>query len=412
MYVATSNQMREIDKRAMNYYGIPSIVLMENAAHSVVNYIKRIDTRKILIICGTGNNGGDGFAVARILKINGYGVNVYCFGDINKLSYDAKINFDILNKIGIEVKKDINQFVYDIKESDVIVDAIFGTGFKGEIKEDYAKAVEIINKSGKYIISVDIPSGVESDTGKASDIHIKANTTITFGCLKYGHILGEGRDSTGNVLVENISIPYECIKDQGIKTTTNYGIYPKSLLKKRDTDTNKSDYGKVFIIGGSYNMSGAVALCAKASLKTGSGLVSCVIPKSIADRVGAIVPEATYIICDEKEGCINVSKETLDYIIDEADVIALGIGLKRAPHLFYMVEYIINNSIKPVIIDADGLNVLSENKDILKSSKGKIIITPHPGEMSRLTGYTTKYINENRVKSQRIFQKNITALPC
>ncbi|SKA87959.1 NAD(P)H-hydrate epimerase [Caloramator quimbayensis] len=398
MYVASSKQMKEIDKRAIEEYGIPSIVLMENAAASVLKYIKKYNASRIIVLCGTGNNGGDGFAIARLLHINGYYVSVYCFGDYNKISGDAKVNFDILNKLNIDVKSDIERFISELENCDLIIDAILGTGFKGEISGKYKDAIENVNRSGKYVISVDIPSGIESDTGKASKVHIKADITVTFGCLKYGHILNEGRNSSKRVYVENISIPKSCIEDEKIKAVTNYDKYPLSLLKKRGIDTNKSDYGRLFIIGGSFNMSGAVCLCAKAALRTGSGLVSCVIPKGIADRVGALVPEATYVLCEEKDGFIDIKKEQLDEIIQRADVIALGIGLGNSEKLIDMIEYLIENSTKPLVIDADGLNILSRNNDILKNAKSRIVITPHPGEMARLTGFSTNYINENRVK--------------
>ncbi|WP_168190166.1 NAD(P)H-hydrate dehydratase [Caloramator sp. E03] len=405
MFVADSKQMKEIDKRAVSTYGIPSIILMENAAMSVFKYIKECGAKKVLVVCGTGNNGGDGFAIARLLYVNGYDVSVYCFGNLNKISMDAKVNFEILKNLYINIKSDLKEFEYEIKCCDAVVDAIFGTGFKGEISGDYYKAIKCINESGKYVISVDIPSGIESDTGKASNICIKAGTTVTFGCLKYGHLLNEGRCYSGRVYVENISIPLSCVHDEGIKSRTNYGDYPLCLIKGREIDTNKSDYGRIFIIGGNVNMSGAVSLCAKASLRTGSGLVSCVIPKSIVERVGILVPEATYVLCDERDGCIDIKKEQLDNIIKSADVIAFGIGIGRANHIIELLEYIIKNSTKPIVIDADGLNALCKDKDILKNAKSKIVITPHPGEMSRLTGFTTKYINENRVKVASDFSR-------
>lgn len=398
MYVASSKQMKEIDKRAMDEYGIPSIVLMENAAASVFKYIKNYNAGKIILLCGTGNNGGDGFAIARLLHINGYDVSVYCFGDYNKIAGDAKVNFDILKRLNINVKNDLEKFISEIENCDLIIDAIFGTGFKGEISGKYKEAIENVNNRGKHVISVDIPSGIESDTGKASNVHVMADITVTFGCIKYGHILNEGRNCCGKVYVENISIPGSCIEDEKIKAVTNFNDFPLCLLKKREIDTNKSDYGRLFIIGGNINMSGAVCLCAKASLRTGSGLVSCVIPKSIADRVGVLVPEATYILCEEKDGYIDIKKEQLDDIIQRADVIAIGIGLGNSDKLLDKIEYLIENSTKPLIIDADGLNVLSRNKDILKNAKSRIVITPHPGEMSRLTGFSTNYINENRVQ--------------
>lgn len=397
MEVAYSNEMKEIDFRAVNEYGIPGIVLMENAAWSILKHLEQLGAKNIVIVCGGGNNGGDGFALARLLFARGISVAIYCFKDASKIKGDAKINFEILLKMGIKINNDIEELKRDIKIADIIVDAIFGTGLTGEIKGLYREVIEIINSSSKYILSVDIPSGIDSNSGKMLGTSIFADETVTFGCMKYGHLLSLGREASSKVYVENISIPQACIDKQKIRTETNYRDFPYKLFKDRKRETNKKDYGRVSIIGGSNSMSGALILAAKASLNAGCGLTLCALPESIIDRVGSNVVEATYLVCQEKQGIIDIKNDELNELIEKSDSIAIGPGLGRAEHIKDIISYLIYNSKAPLIIDADGLNALCEVKHIIHEAKSKIILTPHPGEMSRLTGYKADYINNNRV---------------
>lgn len=398
MFAASSSQMKQIDARAINDYGIPEIVLMENAANAVLNHLKTLNIRKVIIICGGGNNGGDGFALARHLYTNGYSVKVYCFIKPEKMSPAAVINQKILLKIGIAIHNNIDSLIRDTLVCDLVVDAIFGTGLKGEIRGIYNDIIDIVNECGKHIVSIDIPSGIDSDTGERLGRCIYADETITFCCNKLGHLLNEGRQASGKVHINNISIPEECILEQEIKTTTFNGNYPLNLLKRRLADSNKGDYGKLYIIGGSFEMSGAVALSAKAALRSGAGLVTCVIPKVIIDRVGSLVPEATFLSCEDSNGKIDISYEKLDIIMTKADVIAIGPGIGIDLKLQNMLEYILEKWNKPLIIDADALNMLSNIKECLKNTAADVILTPHPGEMNRLSGYSISDINDKRLQ--------------
>lgn len=410
MYAAFVKDMNEIDKRAVDEYKIPGILLMENAAMAIYRRIRKHGFKSVVIVCGSGNNGGDGFALARLLKVNGYDVNVFCFNDTSKISGDAKINFDIIISMGFEIKNNLNELEHKIREYDVVVDALFGTGFKGEVKDIYREVIDCINRNAKYIISVDIPSGIMGDSGEKGGICIYAKETITFGCLKMGHILGDGRIASGRVFVDSISIPEECIKKQNILYTTNYGDFPLSIMGKREIDTNKGDCGKVYIIGGSFLMSGAVILAARGALHAGAGLVTCVIPEEILDRVGSSVAEATYMTFDRRDGQSFISSSNLDSIIERADVIAAGVGLGVSQQMTDCISYILRKSEKPVVIDADGINMLSVIKDVLKIKKCPLVLTPHPGEMSRLTGLSIDYINKNRVRVAREFARNYNCI--
>lgn len=406
MILSKACQMREIDKRAIEKYNIPGILLMEEAADGIFEHVKRLNFRNILVVCGGGNNGGDGFAAARLLITNGYNVDVFCFTDAEKIKGDAKVNYDILTKMNIPVQNDIRALEAKSKMCDVVIDAIFGTGISGEIRGIYRDVIELLNKNSNYIVSVDIPSGIDSDNGLSCGNHINANDTVTFVSKKFGHVLNEGRVASGNVFVRNITTPEKCIEEQNIRAVTNDESYPASLLRKRKIDSNKGNFGKVFIIGGSFKMSGAVVLASSAALRCGAGLVNCVVPVSITERIGSIVPEVTFTPCSEIDGTLNINKNDLDEILIKADVIAFGTGITTMEHLKDTLLYIIKNSKKPIVIDADGLNLLSSIKYCLNGRENDIAITPHPGEMSRLTGYSIDYINDHRVDVAVEFAKH------
>lgn len=403
MYIVSSDEMKRIDSYAINKYKIPGIVLMENAARAVFNRINELGAKRVLILCGGGNNGGDGFALARLLFTSGYDVKLYCFKEISKITGDAAINLEVLINIGIEIKSSLENLEEDILNSSIVVDALLGTGIKGRVSETYKKVIEMINSYSSYTLSIDIPSGIDSNTGKKLGDCVYANETVTFECMKYGHLLLEGRIASGKVYVNGISIPKECIEEQEISSYSNYKDYPINLLKLRRKDTYKGDYGRVYIVGGSFNMSGAVILSARAAMRSGCGLVTCVIPKSITDRVGSCAIESTYMPLDEIDGLINPSMDDIDKILNRADAIAVGPGLGRADHLKSIVKYMLENYNGTMVIDADGLNMIKDEKQCLIKSKAKIVLTPHLGEMAGLTGLDMDYINENRVDVSKEF---------
>lgn len=410
MFVAKAQNMRNIDKRAIEKYKIPGMVLMENAAWSVYQRVIKKSPKKVTVVCGIGNNGGDGFALTRLLYINGFDVSVYLFGEVEKIKGDAKINYEILINMGIKIKADLEDLIKDIKCSDITVDAIFGTGLDRQVEGIYKEVIDNINTYSRYTISIDIPSGICADTGEVLGSAVYAYETVTFGAIKLGLLLNKGREHTGTVIIENISIPHDCIKQEQLKYTTNYGDYPTCLLKKRYYDVNKGLCGKVAIIGGCYNMSGAVSLSTKAALRAGSGLVSAVVPRSIADRVASFVPEATYKICKEKDGYIDLTTKEIDDIVQNFNAIAIGVGMGQSGALISTISYLLEKSTKPMVIDADGLNLLCSIKKRLKSAKSNIILTPHPGEMSRLTGLSIEFINKNRVDVAVSFAKEYNCI--
>lgn len=396
MYAAFAEEMRQIGKRAMDKYGIPSIILMENAARAMYDKVVVHNPKNICIVCGKGNNGGDGLALSRLLCVKGYKVSIFCFSDLSSIKGDAKINLDILLKMNIEIKYNIKELENSVKNSDITIDGIFGTGITGDVKGIYKDIIDVVNKFSNYTISIDIPSGIDSDNGNGNT-YIIADETITFGAIKKGMLLSKGREASGKVYVDDISIPLECIEKQNIKSVTNYGKYPLSLLKNRLQDANKGSAGKVTILGGCKSMSGAVVLCASGAIRSGAGLISCAVPKTIVDRVGSNIPEVTFNILEEKDGFIDLTDEAIKEIINSSDVVAFGVGMGRYEKATMYLQNMLISSKKYIIIDADGLNALCSIKESLKTTSAKCVLTPHPGEMSRLTGYSIEYINENRV---------------
>lgn len=402
MRIADSQTMSSIDGYCIKTLGIPGVVLMENAALKV---IKNIDTDKYqqyVVVCGKGNNGGDGFAVARHLHILGKKVEVFLLGSSENMKEDCRINYRIIKNIGINVKKisnveDINELREAIEKSQVTIDCIFGTGLSKKLEGIYDMAVTIINENSRYIISVDVPSGFDSNTGLALGNSIKANKTISFQLYKTG-FLSYGADKyTGEIIVEDIGIPESAIN----KFHENEFIMDKSMINKklmiRDKYSYKGDYGRVLIIAGSVGYSGAAYISTQAAVRSGAGLVTLCCNKDIQQILSSKLIEAMTIDSEDN----NKLKE----FIKKSDAIAIGPGMGDNDITLKLVEDTIHLSDSPIVIDADGINVLRENISVLKNKKTEIILTPHMGEMSRITGYTIDYIRNNRMKVAKEFAK-------
>ena len=417
MKVVTPKQMNEMDRLSIDHIGIPGIVLMENAALSVVNEIlKTIGDaagKKITIFAGKGNNGGDAFAVARHLYNICAEVFIYVTVSKNQITKDAAINLSILEKMGATVTElsdpsaavpQIEESVLmdlqnNIKTSEIIIDGIFGTGLKGEVGGLSAKIIELINNSGKYVIAIDIPSGICAESGQVLGVGVKAHKTVTFAFPKIGEVIHPGCEYAGELIVSDIGIPRIISENIGIKIQTTEKMQVSALLPGRSKNTNKSDYGKALIITGSTGMTGAGCLTADACLRTGAGLVYLGVPSSLTAIYETAIME-TITIPLEDRGLGYLGKNSISPLMDSLDkfnVIAAGPGLSMQTDVLEVIKAIITNCKVPLVLDADALNALSKDVSILENKKAEIIITPHPGEMSRLTGRSTREIQENRI---------------
>lgn len=400
--IATAEIMRKIDNYCISELKIPGIVLMENAALKIIKNLDLDKYNSFCVVCTKGNNGGDGFAVARHLYVLNKKVEVFLVGNKEGMSPDCKTNYDILKKIGVNINKvnnieDINDLRDSIEKNQVTVDAIFGTGLSRNVEGIFDSVISIINENSKYIVSIDVPSGFDSNTGKVLGNCVRANKTVSFQLYKRGFLNYDTDSLTGEIVVEDIGIPETAIS----KFHNNEFIMDQSMIKKnmkiRDKYSYKGDYGRVFIAAGSEGFTGAAYICTQGAVKSGAGLVTLCCSKEIQPILSSKLVEAMTISFNQRE--------KIKELIEKSDAIAVGPGMGNNESTFELLEFIINNAVNPVVIDADGLNVLADRLDILKNKKCKIILTPHLGEMSRITGLPIDYIKENRLEVSKKFAK-------
>ena len=410
MYLLTAQEMQNLDRTAINELGIPGVVLMENAGLQVIKDIKEMigepRGKVITIFAGKGNNGGDGFVVARHLLNAGAEVKVLMFADIKDITGDAKVNLNILQSMECNPYPVINPNSLNIVKlsmvyTDLVVDAIFGTGFRGVVPEHVGKIIEIINSSGKPVIAVDIPSGLEANTGQTHGPCIRASRTVTFAQAKIGLVIQEGPDYTGKLTTADISIPSYLLKNQAIKRFMTTPEIVRKLMPQRSADGHKGSYGRILLVGGSQGLSGAAAMAGMAALRAGAGLVTLAVPAGIHSLMEVKLTEVMTKPLPET-GEMTVSRDAAGAVLDmleAADVLALGPGISTNESTVEFVREIVPQLEKPVVIDADGLNALAGSSGILETCQAVPVLTPHPGEMARLLGIKTDEVQNNRVEA-------------
>jgi len=414
--VATSDEMRACDQIAIQRIGIPGVVLMENASRGVVDAIQnecgRIEGMNVFIFCGKGNNGGDGLAVARHLYDRGAKVYVLLTGRKSELKGDAKINLDIIEKMikgkdegtVLELHEIINKGqLRRLGKADLIVDALLGTGMKGNVEGVMKDIIEWMNNSGIKTVAVDIPSGVNSDTGEVSNIAVKADFTVTMALRKRGLLLGKGREHSGKVYVADIGTPKFLLNTEKIKTHWVEAEDIATRLPKRPLDAHKHSCGKIFVLAGSRGLTGAAAMCSESAMRIGAGAVILGIPASLNPILEEKVTEVmTTPLRETSDATVSMKAlPTINEYIKWADVLLIGPGLSRNKETQKLVLELIPTLDKPTVIDADGLNALAENLDVLKKAKADVILTPHYGELSRLIKLSAKEIELNRIEVAR-----------
>ena len=384
--IVNASQMKKIDEYSIQTIKIPSVVLMEEAARAVVKCIESqiSKDRKIIAVCGSGNNGADGIATARILYNKGYQVGLYLVGKEESATKEWKLQREIAKNLQVPV-------VNSIENADVIIDGIFGIGLSREVTGNYAKLIEDINKLNTLVVSVDIASGIDASTGKVMGVAIRANNTVTFGCSKIGMHLYPGKEYSGKVFVEDIGFPpISCIEDSDLMF----------LSGLRPNNSHKGTFGKVLIIAGSLNMAGAAVFSAKSAYRMGSGLVKVYTPKENRIIIQNLVPEA--ILSTYKS---DVTKKEILEELSWASVVVLGPGLGTDKAAKKITETVVKNCKVPLVIDADALRNLAEienYKDLLKSH---MILTPHMGELSALTNLSISEVIEKKLEL-------VTSFPC
>lgn len=388
--LVSAEKMKLLEQKVFTL-GIDSFAVMEKAALRICDAVKErfSATSRVVAVCGRGNNGGDGLAVVRMLKMNGFDVSV-CLPFGEPTTKDALKNYEIVKKLGIKIIKDTDFVGYD-----VIIDAIFGTGLSKNVESD---VVEKINSSGAFVISADIPSGISSDTGAVMGNAVKADLTVALAFKKYGHSVYPGKEYCGETVVADIGIPLEGECDV-FETDEEF---VKQILVPAKPDAHKGDMGKLCVIAGSRGMTGAATLCCEGALKSGCGLVTLFSPGNLNDIYEKKLTEAMTLPL-ECENFIDADKLLCHKDrLTAADAVVIGPGLGRDCRAEKIIEFLLKNKI-PTVIDADGINAISANINILRGEKGEVVMTPHMGEFARLTGLSVEEILSDKVGAARKF---------
>ncbi len=413
MKIITSAEMREIDRVTSEQFLVPSLTLMENAGSAVAHFALSAypSAETFGVICGKGNNGGDGFVVARKLHEASREVRLLFLADPAELRGDAATNFAKL-----PTKSAAPPFVVfkgwgDAKSArevfacDVLIDAIFGSGFRPPVSGVYAEAIAKINAAGAPVIAVDVPSGADADVmGEQTGAVARADAIVTFTAPRPAHIFGNL--SAGPTLIAPIGSPGEVVHSSlNLNVITPKDIAP--LLDPRPRDSNKGMYGHVLVAGGSLGKAGAAAMAGFSALRTGAGLVTVAVPRSVLGTVAGYHPELmTEPLAETESG--SISTQALGafwHAAENKTVFAIGPGISRHPETAVFVRTVVQKSSTPIVLDADGLNAFEGKVDELNGHGRTLVLTPHPGEMARLTGLSTSAIQRDRINVARTFAK-------
>ena len=410
MKITTADEMREIDRITTARFGVPSITLMENAGAAVAQFILEHyrHANRIAVICGKGNNGGDGFVVARKLHRAGRVVEVLLLAAPSELHGDALAMFERLPLRPI-VLRNAQELQAESSRSlancDLLVDAVLGTGFHPPVKGFYADAIAAMNDSGKPVVAVDIPSGADSDSMSAQvDKHIaRADAIVTFTAPRPAHVFGNL--TRGPIVVAPIGSPPEAIVSKLALELTSPRDFA-ALLAPRPADSNKGMYGHVLIVGGSLGKSGAAAMAGMAALRAGAGLSTVATPASVLPSVAAFAAELmTEPLAETESGGIAMAAFESGGFQKPVTVVAIGPGIGGDPETVQFVHEAVRRTKVPMVIDADGLNAFDGHTELLDGRERPLVLTPHPGEMSRLAGITIKAVQADRLNVARSFAR-------
>ncbi len=416
MRILNADQMREADRRTIQDIGLASLVLMENAGRQVVAAIESLypdlADRRVAIVCGKGNNGGDGFVVARTLHQRGVEVSVFVIGKVTEIKGDARINLEILGRIGQTVVEVADETAWElhgmeITGHDLIIDAMFGIGLSAPLTGFYETVVADINEGGVPIVSIDMPSGMSADTCDLIGDAIDATVTVTLGAPKLPLVLPPAESKSGEVVVADIGIPadiFDQLEGPHIELLTREQMRP--LIPARAVDAHKGDCGRVVVVAGSIGKAGAAVLCAHGAMRSGAGLVTVASPRSCQPTIAAHgVEYMTEGLDETPAGTVHFSAVSAVLAID-ADVIVAGPGLGRGEGVTTFIRELIDKYDGPLVLDADALNAFADEPSLLVGREGRdLIITPHPGEMARLVGCSVEDLQADRIGIATDFAK-------
>lgn len=405
MKVLTAAQMRECDRIGIEELGLAGIVLMENAGRTTYQILRQEFPELIgptVVVAGRGNNGGDGFVVARYLANAGQSVAVLLLASWAQVSGDARVNLELLRQLQVPVyeithEEALLQHLPRLQRSSLIVDAILGTGLNSEVKGLYRQAIELINRAPAPVLAIDIPSGLSADTGQPLGIAVRAQVTVTYGWPKLGQILPPGRDLVGRLWQVDISLPPQLAALSSLELAEPAIL--RALLPPRPQDSHKGTFGHLLVIGGSVGKTGAAALAGEGALRVGAGLVTVAVPASLNPILEVKLTEAMTAPLAEVPGHGALSQaawQDLEELWPGKTAVALGPGLGRHPETVALVQRLVRERPLPLVVDADGLYALAQD---LNGAPGPtpLVLTPHPGEMARLLGCTTREVQTGRL---------------
>ncbi len=408
MYVLSPQEMKYFDKVAQEQYGIEPIILMENAGKKCAEIIEMDileEDDSIAVFCGTGNNGGDGMVITRWLHNHGFDVCCFIIGNTERFSTLAMKNHDILKKMHCQIEyiaseDDLQKTVDQFNDFSVIIDALFGVGLKGKVTEYRKNLIEIINELNEFTVAIDIPSGLDAESGNVANVAVHADVTITMANMKYGHLLYPGRDLCGEVYIVDIGIPDIAYAENQPNAEVLNDVL--SYFPLRENNTHKGDYGKIAIIAGSPGFTGAGVMASEAALEMGSGLITLLHPKSLGNIFEtSLLDVMTHAVSETKE--LTFSLDAVDEVLDfveSCDAVAIGPGISRNRETAEFVREFLRRNTRPAVIDADAINAFEHDKESLADLVEKpYIFTPHIKEFSRLCHENIDTILENELKT-------------
>lgn len=408
MLILNNAQTKKLEDIAVNDGGIEHIKLMENAGTAAFRFINEcigVNNKSVAVVCGRGNNGGDGFAVAKRMLDGGAKVRVMLAlgqpttDDAYRLLQESE-SAGIKTISYVEDDNERQEFSKTLEAADIIVDAIFGVGFHGTVSDSLKNVIDMINSVRGTVVSIDVPSGVDSDSGEVAGPCVRADYTVTFSTMKPGHVIYPAVDYCGHVHVAGIGIDERVIHEQEHHISTIDYQKVRMSFPIRGNNTHKGTFGKLLCICGSLGMAGSATFAGKAAMMSGVGMVEMAVPRDIYPIVAANLIDPVYILL-ESSPTGTVSANSLPLILDKmrsATAIMIGCGMGKGEDVKIIVEEVIRNSDVPIIIDADGLNAIKDNLEVLSEAKAPILMTPHPGEMARLVGKTNDEVQSQRLE--------------
>jgi hydroxyethylthiazole kinase-like uncharacterized protein yjeF len=412
MILVSAAEMRHLDALTIERYGTPGHVLMERAGAGATAVLlaqfPHVRRRRVVIVAGKGNNGGDGFVIARLLRKKGVRAEVVLLGKRQDVKGDAARMLVALGRAGVPLMEatsanDIAKLAVRFKDAALLVDAVFGTGLNAPVQGHLADVFHLMNASGVPILAVDIPSGLDADHGTPLGVAIQAEATATFGFAKLGQVIYPGIDHVGTLAVVDIGIADEAVAEVQPRTRLLDADEVRSLVPMRAPESHKGTCGHVLIFAGSRGHTGAARLAAHAACRAGAGLTTLAGPASLNSIFASDVPEVMTALLDDIDGFVRFNEAQVRGLVEGKSAVIVGPGIGTHDDAAKLVRFLLNEVPLPMVVDADALTCIARDRGVLPSARADAILTPHPGEMARLLGGDTALVQADRLGTARTF---------